>query len=765
MKIIGRCLLVIFIGVIFWNCASSNIDKDNNNLTNSKVNIENRDKNNISISPGSEFEYVVYPYEESSSKKTIKIIRYNGTKQWVGIPDSINGIPVTAIYHLTFYDKNITRIFISKNITSIDAATFRESLNEFIVDAENPVFFSKDGLLLSKDGTTLVMYPSGKGKEYVIPEGITSIGSKAFINKKMISIKFPESLISIGEEAFCGNSLKSVIIPEKVETIGNKAFEKSGLASVSLSKSLSVIGENAFFGNQLTSIEIPEGVKSIGIAAFNENHLSDVSVSSENPFISVKDRVLFSKDGKTLIYYLGKDKDKIYTIPDNVTSIGKGAFFNNRNLTNITLPANLLTIGDLAFFGNRNLGSITIPSSVTYIGSGAFAYSWLSNGSLASINIPPSVKHIGDRAFANQNLTSANLPPSLINIPDNLFHKNKLTSIVIPKGVTSIGKGAFYENKLTNIILPVGVVVIGDNAFEANELTSIAIPQNVTTIGKNAFTGNKLKNIIIPASVTTIGELAFANNELVSITLPSGIVSIGVGAFPNELEELYFLLGRQAGTYTINNNQWLLNGKNIEFPGGNPNYTKTVDDFKLYWKRGIDLFNEGHYSAAVIAFNKAYGVSEKTQPGYRLNYTAYYTNIALAYRNRTYAYLMLKDYDRVLKDCQHLVHYPSNKNMKIEPRDQEDLHFFGYYLRGRGYYGKKEYIKAISDLTNAVKIRPNDLNARYFRADAYTAIKEFDKARADNDFIRQRDPNYKYGVAEIQASIINISEMLSGIKN
>ena len=59
-------------------------------------------------------------------------------------------------------------------------------------------------------------------------------------------------------------------------------------------------------------------------------------------------------------------------IPEEVTSIGRGAFSNLFSLTSVSLPEGLREIGAFAFFGCRELKNISIPGSVSTIGDYAF---------------------------------------------------------------------------------------------------------------------------------------------------------------------------------------------------------------------------------------------------------------------------------------------------------------------------------------------------------------------------------------------------------
>ena len=108
------------------------------------------------------------------------------------------------------------------------------------------------------------------------------------------------------------------------------------------------------------------------------------------------------------------------TIPNSVTSIDYGAFFDCRGLTSVTIPNSVTEIGSSAFCQCDGLTSVTIPNSVTSIGSSAF----LNCTGLTSVEIPNSVTSIGSHAF---------------------YCCRGLTSVTIPNSVTSIGEEAFSE--------------------------------------------------------------------------------------------------------------------------------------------------------------------------------------------------------------------------------------------------------------------------------------------------------------------------------
>jgi len=87
-------------------------------------------------------------------------------------------------------------------------------------------------------------------------------------------------------------------------------------------------------------------------------------------------------------------------------------------------------------------------------------------------------------------------------------------------------------------------------------LVSITIRDSVVYIGNYAFISNQLTDVTIPDNVTSIGNWAFAMNRLTSITIGAGVM-LGENAFDAGFEKFYESNGRRAGTYTLNDGDWI----------------------------------------------------------------------------------------------------------------------------------------------------------------------------------------------------------------
>ncbi len=191
----------------------------------------------------------------------------------------------------------------------------------------------------------------------VSPEGdrVISVGECAFFGCNMKSIIIPKNVISIENYAFraCVDMV-SITISESVTSIGEAAFgECSDLKSVIFAEDsqLTRIGRGAFSAcDSLESITIPKGVIEInGETFFNCNKL----IQKEHGVFYIDKWAIDCDTSLTEI-----------TLRNDTIGIGSGAFSDCNDLTSITIPESVIRIGSIAFSNCSKLTSITIPDSV-----------------------------------------------------------------------------------------------------------------------------------------------------------------------------------------------------------------------------------------------------------------------------------------------------------------------------------------------------------------------------------------------------------------
>lgn len=137
-----------------------------------------------------------------------------GEKSTLHIGDSVETFPVSGEEMEDFEEYRVNTVYIGKGLQRLEGGLpFGDQVQDILVDEENPYYASIDGVLFSKDGKRLVLYPAGRENSYEIPVGTESIEAFAFY-----MVSFPEK----------------IFIPDTVKVVNNKAFielEDKGLGS------------------------------------------------------------------------------------------------------------------------------------------------------------------------------------------------------------------------------------------------------------------------------------------------------------------------------------------------------------------------------------------------------------------------------------------------------------------------------------------------------------------------------------------------------
>lgn len=251
---------------------------------------------------------------------------------------------------------------------STDAFVHCDALEAIHIVEGGETYKSEKGVVYTANGDKLWIYPKGKkDSSYVIPDGVTEIGSVAFgLNAALTHVTIPASVTKIGTQAFWNcDCLENVVFSgdSRLTTIEESAFAYCGaLKTLTIPASVTAIGENVFNGcDALTAVNVAEG----------------------NTWYKSMDGVLYTADGTKLMCYPMGKSGVSFTTPEGVTTIGEKAFCDNAKLKTVILSEGVTTIGQEAFLFS-SLETITIPASVAAIGTNAF------NGcdALKTVNVP-----------------------------------------------------------------------------------------------------------------------------------------------------------------------------------------------------------------------------------------------------------------------------------------------------------------------------------------------------------------------------------------
>ena len=299
-------------------CTSTNVDTILSLPENISGDVEirlslcNDDKGTTQISSDTEQSIVTIQVPEISSEtdfqfnaSTQTITKYVGTGGVVIIPDSINGVAVSAIGTNAFSNNaNITGIVSPGTVKKI----------------ENNAFYYCTNLLsvIIKDGCEYIgqtaFYYCNNLLSISIPASVNEIDYYAFsstpwhhglqaefcivgnnilikYNGNAEIIEIPMGVRDISGDCFSYSSAhgitKKIVLPDSLEKIGNQAFEFFYmLESINIPNSVKIIGDGAFMYTGLKEVKIPSSVEQIGNYAFADNfNLESVYISGRAPLI------------------------------------------------------------------------------------------------------------------------------------------------------------------------------------------------------------------------------------------------------------------------------------------------------------------------------------------------------------------------------------------------------------------------------------------------------------------------------------------------
>ncbi len=257
-----------------------------------------------------------------------------------------------------------------------------------------------------------------------IPKDVRSIASFVFYNHTEIErVKMSDTVTNIGQGAFYGcTNLKDLTLSESLTYIDDGAFgECDSLESFTVPDSVQFIIEGAFYGS---------------------DSITEFSVSSENVAFTSVDGVLYTKDLSAIVAYPAGRTDSDYTISDGVNYIAAWAFHCAKNLQTVTIPDTVTSIGEEAFYAS-GLTQIDLPDALTELGTGVF----FECTALTQIEIPQGVTVLPTRAFSSCSaLKSAVLPEGLTEISQMAFSDcSALETVNIPASLTDINENSFQN--------------------------------------------------------------------------------------------------------------------------------------------------------------------------------------------------------------------------------------------------------------------------------------------------------------------------------
>lgn len=353
-------------------------------------------------------------------------------------------------------------------------------------------------------------------------------------------------------------SVLTGVLEDAQEKLNNNTFSEEGYTNL---KAVYDKHKNGLY-TYTSQIEVDHAVTEINTAinmAVSETVLGDTagdttedglswSWSRETGVLTVTgEGVMDGYDSATMPWYEVLPYTTSIIIGEGITSIGRYAFYNAVNVTNISLPSTLTNLDERAFEYCTSVEELVVPDSVTSIGYGAFG----NLTGLKKVSVPASATY---RSYGFYN---ANAVEEIIITPgtDGVIPDSDVTAEQgwlwdwMMKSTGNFGPWKYADNAVVTI--SEGVTSIGAKTFyNCAGISEISIPESITSISSEAFYNcDMLRNIELGKNVESIGVSSFAecdNLQKITVLNPnctfsdSSIVgNMGIEGYRNSTAQAY----------------------------------------------------------------------------------------------------------------------------------------------------------------------------------------------------------------------------------
>ena len=476
------------------------------------------------------------------NKDKTKLLRYPPAKEkeeYV-VPDTVEEIVFRSFEGI----KNLKKIVIPSSVTEANITNLMfendKSLEEIVVDTDNTVYSSENGVLFNKDKTKLLVYPPKKEDIiYQVPSTVTGIAYQAFDwTEKLSKIIMPplEKYYYTDNYGFpiTSISLQEVVIdpsdPNLCSVDGvvfNKEqtkllyFPTGRKGTYSISSGVREIEALAFANSKLTNINIPNNVTTIGYGVFdNCTNLTSVTVKcnsyaksymEENYEYELNINHITSTHLATVEPTCLEDGYSLYNCScgenfetDYIDALGHS--YGDWIIEEATFTTKGYKYRNCTRCQEKEEEEIAkIKVDISLNGDGSI---------LAELNDDNTVLTISGRG----GMKNYSYEEKYQNFPPWYSIREQIKSIVIKgesgNNVTTIGTNAFYNcTALTSVTIPNSVIVVGSGAFlDCSSLISVAIPNSSAEIGPHVFSGcTSLTSVTLPEQLKIIDVKLFWN--------------------------------------------------------------------------------------------------------------------------------------------------------------------------------------------------------------------------------------------------------------
>lgn len=395
--------------------------------------------------------------------------------------------------------------------------------------------------------------PSGIGKEFYIPDNVTTFGKEAFAGSAYLdAVRMPQKLTKMGEGVFAAClQMHFLEIPDSLTEIPDEAFVNCwGYGSARdysveqcIGKNVTKIGKSAFagcwnmgrVGRAWGDGRLPEKLESIGEGAFQYCYtIKKLQIPAGVTVIA--DRT-----------FQGCERLESIQFDGDITMIGAEAFDGCVALTSMPLSKSLSLIGADAFRDCTALTAFQLAEGNTHfqVQQGALMtadatrlLTYAASAPQQSFVMPETLTQIDDGALKNlRYLETLTFSPIFSDYQAGMFENaTGLKTVNFGEGTLTAIPDRFFKG-CTSLVSPnafTGVTSVGESAFEGcTAVQSLSFDDSLSNIGTKAFQNcTALESVHIPDSVTSLSAAAFRNDvSLTEFQMPERLHTVSASAF------------------------------------------------------------------------------------------------------------------------------------------------------------------------------------------------------------------------------------------
>lgn len=274
----------------------------------------------------------------------------------------------------------------------------------------------------------------------ILPPKTAFVNQGAFFNQSSIrKIVLPDTVVGIGETAFYGCvSLEDINLPSSLLTIERSAFHDCvSLQSVTVPDSILNMGASVFSGcPKLREIRFPDIMRRGLIYPWSNGCLATITLyptdrTDDNYEATEYAHYLTAKTDKGITVASVKNRYSIKAIiPEGTVRIGRYAFSQCPNITQIIIPKTVTSIDEKAFSQCPKLEEISVHrDNPSFSSADGVLYSKKRKklirypmGKFGDFTVPASVMNIATNAFHESNgLCAVTVPAKLGKLDENTF--------------------------------------------------------------------------------------------------------------------------------------------------------------------------------------------------------------------------------------------------------------------------------------------------------------------------------------------------------